>query len=134
MSFELTQTMMTDHIAELQWGSAPEVKFTYFDSCLGLLGRDGSDIIGAHLVMAKQDFFDDEAAALAASVVLSCSEVAVIGNVQLWESSVPGPFQIMARLIGRAWRPMTDRGRGTYGGRINAGRVQYSCNGVWYNR
>jgi hypothetical protein len=133
MSFELTHTMLTDHVAELQWAAAPEVGFTYFDSCLGLLGRDGTDVIGVHLVMATDDFFDDEAAALAASVVLRCAEVAVVGNVRLWEDSVLGPFRTMARLIGGAWRPMTDRGRGTYGGRINAGRIQYRYNGVWYN-
>jgi hypothetical protein len=133
MSFELTHTMLTDHISELHWGAAPEVGFTYFDSCLGLLGRDGNDVIGVHLVMATDGFFDDEAAALAASVVLRCSEVAVVGNLRLWEDSVPGPYRTMAGLIGGAWRPMTDRGRGTYGGRINAGRVQYRYNGVWYN-
>lgn len=133
MSFELTQTMLNQQIAELQWASAPTVGFTYFDSCLGLLGRDGNDVIGVHLVMVADRVFDDEAAALAASVVLSCSEVAVVGNVQLWRDNVPGPFQTMARLIGGAWRPMADRGRGTYGGRINAGRVQYRRDGVWYN-
>lgn len=134
MSFELTQTVLTDQIAELQWGEAREVGFTYFDSCLGLLGRDGSNVVGVHLVMATTDFFDQEAAALAASVVLHCSEVAVIGNVRLWQQSVPGPFQTMADLVGRAWRPMTDRGRGTYRGRISGGRVEYRIGGVWYNR
>lgn len=134
MAFELTQTMMTDRIAELGWGRAGAVGFTPFDSCLGLLGREGNNVIGAHLVMATNDFFDEEAAALAASVVIRCPEVAVIGNVQLWLDSVPGPMRIMATLIGAGWRPMTDRGRGTYGGRINGGRLQYSYNGVWYDR
>lgn len=133
MSFELSQTMLTDHIAELQWGSAPDVGFTYFDSCLGLLGRDGTDIVGVHLVMVADRVFDDEAAALAASVVIRCVEVAVVGNVDLWEDNVGGPFRTMARLLGGAWRPMTDRGRGLYGGRINAGRIQYRFNGAWYN-
>lgn len=125
--------MITDHIAELEWGSAPSIGFTFFDSCLGLLGRSGNDVIGVHLVMVASRVFDDEAAALAASVVLGCNEVAVIGNVSLWEDNVPGPFQAMGRLIG-AWRRMTDRGRGTYGGRVNGGRIQYRFNGVWYNQ
>lgn len=133
MSFEIAQTMMTDRIAELQWGEDPTIGFTYFDSCLGLLGRDGNDVIGVHLVMVADRPFDDEAAALAASVVISCNEIAVIGNVQLWRDNVPGPFAAMTRLLGGACRLMTDRGRGTYGGRINGGRIQYSFNGVWYN-
>lgn len=134
MSFELSQTMMVDNIPELRWGRADAVGFTYFDSCLGLLGREGDRVIGVHLVMATDGFFDDLAAALAASVVIHCREVAVIGNVQLWRDSVPGPMQTMARLIGAGWQPMTDRGSGTYGGRVVGGRLQYSCNGVWYDR
>jgi len=133
MSFELNQTMMTDQVAELQWGRADAVRFTYFDSCLGLLGREGNRVVGVHLVMATDQFFDDEAAALAASVVIRCPEVWVIGNVQLWLDSVPGPMQTMANLIGGAWRLKTDRGSGTYGGRIAGGRLQYSFNGAWYN-
>lgn len=132
-SFELSQTMQTDQIAELQWGEAPEVGFTYFDSCLGLVGRDGSNVIGVHLVMVTDHVFDDEAAALAASLVLRCSEVLVIGNVDLWRSNLPGPFGVMASLVGAAWRPMTDRDRGTYGGRLRNGRVEYSRDGVWYS-
>jgi hypothetical protein len=133
MSFELSQTMLTDTIAELRWGKAAAVRFTFFDSCLGLLGRDGAQVIGVHLVMVADRVFDDEAAALAASVVIRCSEVWAIGNVDLWRQSVPGPMQTMANLLGGGFRLKTDRDSGIYGGRVNAGRLQYSFNGVWYN-
>ena len=133
MSFELSQTMMINNIRELQWGVGAQVGFTYFDSCMGLLGRQGNNVVGVHLVMATTDFFDDEAAALAASVVLRCNEVAAIGNVDLWAQSVPVPFRTMVGLIGAAWSPMRDRGSGTYGGRVQGGRIQYRFNGAWYN-
>jgi hypothetical protein len=132
MSFELYQTMMTDNIAELRWGRADAVRFTFFDSCLGLLGREGGQIIGVHLVMVADRVFDDEAAALAASVVIRCNEVWAIGNVDLWVQSVPGPMQTMANLLGGAFRRKPDHDSGTYGGRLNGGRLQYSVNGVWY--
>lgn len=133
MSFELTNTMLTHNIAELQWGKAAAVRFTFFDSCLGLLGRDGNQVIGVHLVLVADRLFDDEAAALAASVVIHCNEVWAIGNVNLWRQTVPGPMQTMANLIGGGWRLKLDRDRGTYGGRVNGGHLQYSYAGGWFN-
>jgi len=131
MSFELTETALTDHIAEQQWGKAQRVGFTYFDSCLGLIGKSGGQVIGVHLVMVVDKLFDDEAAALAASLVLGCSEVHVIGNVYMWEDNVPA-FRTMAGLVGGAWTVKADRGSGTYGGRVQGGRLQHSANGVWH--
>ena len=133
MSFELHQTMLTHNIAELQWGRAASVRFTFFDSCLGLLGREGNDVIGVHLVLVADRLFDDEAAALAASVVIHCNEVWAIGNVDLWYQTVPGPMQTMANLIGGGWRRKTDHDSGYYGGRVNGGHLQYSYAGGWYN-
>lgn len=133
MSFELSQTMMTNNVAELQWGRAASVRFTFFDSCLGLLGRDGNHVVGVHLVMVADRPFDDEAAALAASVVVHCNEVWAIGNVNLWLQNVRGPMQTMAALVGGGWRLKHDHDSGIYGGRINGGRLQYSFAGAWYN-
>ncbi|MEM7157055.1 MAG: hypothetical protein AAF799_29655 [Myxococcota bacterium] len=133
MSFELSQTLITNYIEELEWGTAAQVAFSRFDSCMGLLGRRGNNVTGVHLVMAADRFFDDQAAALAASVVLDCNEVAVIGNVNTWAGNLPGPFNVMRQLIGGAWSLKTDRGRGNYGGRVQGGVLQYSYNGIWYN-
>ncbi|MCF6282665.1 MAG: hypothetical protein L3J28_10760 [Candidatus Polarisedimenticolaceae bacterium] len=133
MPYNYTQAGNTMAIAEQQYGSDNEIRFTTFTSCIGLIAREGGDVTGVHLVMFASDDtpFDIAAADAAIALLGNYSEVVVIGQTQMWEDNLPGPYQ---HLIAGLNNPtIIDMDDGIYGGRVENNLFQTYQNGNYHN-
>jgi len=120
-------------IAEQQYGTAQEVRFTQFTSCIGLLARAGNNVTGVHLVMVSADDtpFDNAAADAAVALLPAYTQVVVIGQTQMWNDNLNGPYNYLLGLLANP--VIIDVNDGIYGGRVEAGVFQTYQNGVYVN-
>jgi len=121
MPYEITLTTNPSEIKEQESGTATEVKFSTFTSCVGVISRKAGSLTAVHLVMVGKDGqnFDDEAARKVLNMVGSSpDEVIVLGNVNSWKASGE---------IGPAFRKLLDGlggaaeytfGDGAYGAKL----------------
>lgn len=118
--YDFTEAKNVMAIAEQEYGTAGEILFTAFTSCVGVMARTGSQITGVHLVlMGKGDVpFDDDAADEVLKLIGNAYEqVFVIGSVSLWEKE----NQAFVKMLGKLKNPQKySYGDGTFGGKINA--------------
>ncbi len=131
MPYSFSETGEALTIAETRYATAKQVGFTTFTSCIGLLGRVGSQVTGVHLVIAKDDFVDEETVVAAAALVTNCSKVLIIGHTQLWRSNVGDVYARLVREIGAGRVTEVETGDGKFGGRVSGGTLQYSVEGSW---
>jgi hypothetical protein len=112
-------------IAEQQYGTAATVQFTQFTSCIGLLGYNGGQVTGVHLVMVSNDdtVFDNQAADLAVQALGVYTSVVVIGETDLWEANVGAAYNYLLGLLNNS--VIIETGDGIYGGRVENGVPQY---------
>ena len=126
-------------VAEQGFSTDPEIRFTPFTSCIGLLASHADinvdDVTAIHLVMVGADgtIFNNLAADNAVALLGAYRQVVVIGSTTSWarQPGLNGAFQ---HLIGLLDHPIImDRDDGTYGGRIHAGQFQIYDNGHYVN-
>jgi len=131
-AYDFTLAKDTMKIAEQEYGTDAEVRFTIFTSCIGLLARKENNVTGVHLVMFSDtgNVFDNEAAeAAAACLPVGYTSVVVIGQVNMWEDNLNGPYNYLLSLLNN---PNTiDKNDGIYGGRVLNQKFQYYDNGMY---
>jgi hypothetical protein len=139
MAYELTQATQVLAIAEQEYGTANEVRFTRFTSCIGLLGVNGPNVTGVHLVAVSNQGtpFDQDVAADAVAALGAFTQVVILGTTNSWgtEPALSVPF---AYLVGR----LTQNGvppsvwnfaDGIYGGRVDNGTFQIYADGNYFD-
>ena len=105
------------------------VQFTAFTSCIGICARNdaGSRVIGIHLSVA-----DDQGNVFAVNNVPQVSEILqswgynpatvfVIGQVAVWQESIPQAYQALLTTLGNP--QVYSYGDGQYGGGLNLASV-----------
>jgi hypothetical protein len=120
MPYTFTQAGDVMAVAEQEYGSAGEIRFTTFTSCIGVIARNGNTVTGVHLVQVAADGtnFDTTAADQVITLLGSYTQVVVLGAIDSWElnQNVQAGFD---RLMTRLVNPTVYRwGDGIYGGRV----------------
>ena len=117
-------------IKEREVGCAEgEVKFTYFDACIGVAVRDNNKIRAVHLAAYKPDetlFNKDDAAKVIASLG-SYTEAFILGQVSIWTNPDNGVSEaynalesgVKAGAPGKGKFNVYTLGEGIYGAEIN---------------
>ena len=133
MSYNFTQAGDVMNIQEQQYGSAGEIRFSLFTSCIGLIARQGNNVTGVHLVIFSSDDtpFDNAAADAAIGLLGNYQQVVVIGQTGIWAHNLPGPYQHL--IAGLANPVVLDKNDGIYGGRVENGVFQTYQNGNYVN-
>ena len=135
MSYNFTQAGNVMNIEEQQYGSAGEIRFSKFTSCIGLIARNGNNVTGVHLVMVSSDdtYFDNAAADAAIRLLGNYQQVVVIGYTATWAANLLDPYQ---HLIAGLRKPViieNEKDNGKYGGRVKNGVFQTYQNGTYVN-
>jgi hypothetical protein len=89
-------------IAEQQYATAEEIRFTAFTSCIGIIGRQGPNLTGVHLVMRASDDspFDTPAVlAVLARLTAHFETVWIIGCTDLWENPQNNVLAAFGQLV-----------------------------------
>ena len=127
--YTLTQSASPFGIAEQQYGISKWIKFTYFDSCIGIVSRlnDPDRIIGIHLVLvsdrneyiAPEDI--GEIRSLLRKVGYLRRTLLPMGQLDVWEDNLPHVYQQLRRLGTNPEERQLPQGR--YGARCERGRI-----------
>lgn len=135
MPYTYTPALNPLAVAEQGFSTDPETRFTRFTSCIGLLvnheGMNADNVTAIHLVMVSDDgtVFNNQAADNAVALLGDYQQVVVIGETDLWEDNLPGPY---SHLLSQLTHPIVmQRGDGIYGGRILNGQFQVYDNGYY---
>lgn len=129
MSYNFYPASNVMKIAEQQYGTDNEVRFTIFTSCIGLLAKNNNHVTGVHLVMLSENetLFDNTVADDAVKLIGQYQQVVVIGQTNMWDDNLNKSYQY---LIGKLRNPVIiDKNDGTYGGRLNNNIFQTYQNG-----
>lgn len=77
-------------VAEKEYVTAKVIKFTYLDSCIGVVGRKGDDLTGVHLVMDIENIeFGEQADNVVQQIVdllKGSDEVIIVGDYKGWSA------------------------------------------------
>ncbi|MFH1805188.1 MAG: hypothetical protein ABID63_09915 [Pseudomonadota bacterium] len=118
MAYVFTQAANPQAIAERQWGQGINIMFTYFTSCIGLMGINGNNVIGVHLALHDADDQAVDNADIDAAIALlnNATRPVIIGAVAVWERAAPAQYQHLLTQL----QPVEiyAYGDGTYGGEI----------------
>ncbi|WP_339780734.1 hypothetical protein [uncultured Thalassospira sp.] len=124
MAYVFTEAQNPMKIAERQWGKADPVMFTAFTSCIGIMGIKDGKVIGVHLtLMGTEDEWVTNANIDEAVTLLDgAANPVVIGQIEMWEDTVPGVYQHLLDTL----HPVAQYARddGTYGGANENGNVR----------
>ncbi len=136
MPYNFTRTLDRQEILEAQYAWGRKIMFSPFTSCIGVVGKQCMELIGAHLVMVGPDggVIDDETANAAAALVATCSRVLIIGHVYMWEDNLGAIYHQLKGQIGHHKIKEVNTGDGTYGARLTwcrANRFEYWDGGRW---
>lgn len=120
----------TMSIAEQEYGTSGEIRFTTFTSCIGLIAKNGPIVTGIHLVLFDRSGNPFNAVDEVVMRLGGYQRVVVIGHTDDIWSQIPSYHD----LIGRLHTPViiqTDDG--IYGGKVQGGVFQIYKNGIWCN-
>jgi hypothetical protein len=138
MAYNLTQAPQVMDIAEQQYGAANEIRFTTFTSCIGLIGLNGQNVSGVHLVAVSNQGtpFDQTAADAAVAALGPYTEIIILGHTNSWGV---GPLAVpFAYMVGRLTTPaivpnVMNFADGIYGARVNNGTFQIYADGQYFD-
>lgn len=118
-----------DNVPPVDGDTQPSVQFTAFSSCIGICARNqaGARVIGIHLSVA-----DGEGDLFAVNDVPQVSEILqswgydpatvfVIGQVAVWQESIPAAYQALLTSLGQP--QVYSYGDGQYGAGLNLANV-----------
>ncbi len=131
MPYDFNKTDNTLQITEQRYGESNEIRFSNFDSCIGLIAKNGNTLTGVHLVMFSNDdsSFDNTAADDAINLLGDYEEVIIIGQANMWNDNLHAPYQHL--LAGLNNPQVIDMNNGSYGGRVIEGNFQIYENGEY---
>ncbi|WP_114392041.1 hypothetical protein [Oleisolibacter albus] len=130
MPYILTPAQDTMAIAEREFGtSSPQVQFTLFTSCIGVLSLRNGAVTGVHLSITAEDgtLFDDAAANQVAQIIGQWDQIKVIGRIDYWENPANGvtaAFNNMLQLLGVPPDNLYQLADGIYGGEDDGGTLE----------
>jgi hypothetical protein len=135
--YQFRQAHNLAKVAEQEYGTGPEIMFTTFTSCIGLLGFVGASqtpgyrCTGVHLVMVsdKDKVFDPSVANRAAALLGVRERTVIIGCVDLWAANVPAGYQELVYILDHPTIIQGDDG--LYGGRVYRGVFQTYQRSRW---
>jgi len=123
MAYVYTLASDLQNISEQEYGTANEIQFTNFNSCIGVVARKGNNVTGVHLVIVSTDqtIFDNVAAEGCVNLLPDdYDEVIVYGIIETW--SLVAGYQRLLNLLNNERVISCDEG--IYGFRVHNGRVQ----------
>lgn len=130
MAYTITFQKDPLKIGEREKGeSNNEVRFTKFTSCIGILSLSNNLLQGIHLVLtndSNQILTVEDANQILTHVPNNCTQIKLIGQISVWETSAPGPLEtIQQGLKGKTndydEYPLAN---GTYGGKIDGNEIE----------
>ncbi len=124
----LSEAADPQNIKEREWGTGAEIKFSTFTSCIGIIGKVGTSVIGVHLSIMDStgnfasaqdmsricDFLTEKGVDTNTSKVIGCISVWKTSNQGAWDS-------LIRRLEGADEYPL---GEGSYGAKIGEAGVE----------
>ncbi|MGB0523419.1 MAG: hypothetical protein ACPGJS_10695 [Flammeovirgaceae bacterium] len=122
MPYNLSQGGNAMAIAEQEYATAGEIKFTAFTSCIGIISRDKTKITGIHLVIIGKDKtpFNDNVIPEIVRILGSYDQVWVIGSTGIWENPANGVSAAYEKLIKALKNPsIYPLADGTYGAKLD---------------
>lgn len=130
MPYTLTPAQDTMAIAEREFGTAsPQVQFTTFTSCVGVLSLRNGAVTGVHLSITAPDgtLFDDGAANQVAQIIGPWDQIKVIGRITYWENPANGvaaAFAHMLQILAVPPDNLYQLADGIYGGEDDNGTLE----------
>lgn len=127
--YSLTRAASPFGIEEQEFGISKWIKFTRFDSCIGVVSRlrDPDQIIGIHMVLANkanelilpQDIASVEA--VLKQFGYQRQHLLLMGQLDVWEDNFPAVFDRLRQL---GTNPETRQlAKGRYGAKCQGGRI-----------
>jgi hypothetical protein len=114
MSYTLSLAMSADRIDERRYAEGPRLRFTTFNSCIGVVGVDGGELTGVHLslVDANGTAFDRSAADAVALIMSGCGSIVIFGQVNFWkECELSAAYQYLCAQLNYPDEEDLDEGR-----------------------
>jgi hypothetical protein len=116
-------------INERESGTANEIRFTRFTSCIGVLGVVGGQVRGVHLSISdqNQNLFDNAAVGQVVALFAGATQLKLIGQVAYWENPANGVATAYAGLVAQLSIPADDIYQltdGVYGGKMDGADLE----------
>lgn len=124
MSYTLSEARSEDSIDERRYAEGDRLRFTTFNSCIGIVGVDGGELIGVHLSLVDESgsAFDRTAADEVARVLSGCSSVVIFGQVDFWgDCDITPAFDYLRGLLNHP-REEDSPGEGRFQATLSGGR------------
>ncbi|OSQ36101.1 hypothetical protein TMES_18645 [Thalassospira mesophila] len=124
MAYIFTEAQNPLEVAEREWGKADPIMFTKFTSCIGIMGIKDGKVIGVHLTLmgTEDEWVTNANIDQAVALLDGATNPVVIGQIEIWEDTVPGVYQhLLDTLHPVAIYPKDD---GIYGGQNDNGSVK----------
>lgn len=86
MPYTLSLARSADSIEERKYANGARLKFTTFNSCIGVVGVSSGELVGVHLSLVDDtgNAFDNTAADAVALVMTGCTRIVIFGQVDFW--------------------------------------------------
>lgn len=86
MPYTFSVARSADSIDERKYANGARLKFTTFNSCIGIVGVSSGELTGVHLSLVDDagSAFDNAAADAAALVMTGCTGIVIFGQVDFW--------------------------------------------------
>ncbi len=118
------------NIQEMEYGTGKEIKFSPFDSCIGLIGKSGSEVTGVHLVLfSSEGMIDAKTAELAVHQLGSCTQLAIVGLTDIWRDTAEDAWGVLKTAV--ATGTIVRTGKGTFAARVSDSALQYHDGATW---
>jgi len=126
-SYKLIAAAKATAIAEREYASAEEIKFTPFTSCIGVIAKEGATLTAVHLTVLddkEHKFCTIDAARVIGCLPTKPDKVKIVGCIDVWlhpDNKVQAAFE---KLTGSLKNLQTlNWGDGTYGAKINGAEI-----------
>ncbi|KZB55546.1 hypothetical protein AUP42_03200 [Thalassospira lucentensis] len=125
MPYVFSQAANPLAIAECEYASAAEIRFSTFTSCIGIVGIRNGEVFGIHLPLAVDDFVTNADIDAALVHCQGLAQTTITGVIGAWTSSRP---TVYAYLVAQLGNPAigVDHDEGVYGARVNNGNLVLS--------
>ncbi|GGA24122.1 hypothetical protein [Okeania sp. KiyG1] len=97
MAYNFRQAENAMIIKEMEYGTGERIQFSPFSSCLGVVGRTGTNVTGIHLVEYDREGvrFNEEMATAVKTKLNGCAEWIFMGFVDDWLRIFPNEMKII---------------------------------------
>lgn len=102
MPYTINQTNNVLNIAERQYGTGHEIKFTKFTSCIGVVGavNGNQNARGVHLSISDgTSLFDGGAVQQVTAIFVGATQIKILGQIAYWTNPANGVAAAYAQLV-----------------------------------